>query len=71
MRFMATQPGHTLLVPRDPRWKAINDEQAAEQDARARALTIAERLDRGVCLSRTAADLRRAAWEAQRGRPAA
>jgi hypothetical protein len=71
MGFMATQPGHTLLVPGDPRWESINAEQAAEQDIRARALTVAERLDRGIRLSRTAADLRRAAWEAQRGRPAA
>jgi hypothetical protein len=71
MRFMSMQPGHTLLVPGDPRWKPINDEQAAEQDTRTRALTVAERLDRGVRLSCTAADLRRAAWEAQRGRPAA
>jgi hypothetical protein len=71
MSLMAAPPGHSLLTPRDPRWKPINDEQAAEQDARARALTVAERLDRGMHLSRAAADLRRAAWEAQRGRPAA
>jgi hypothetical protein len=62
--------GHSLLTPHDPRWTAINDEQAAEQDARTRALKVAERLDRGVHLSRTAADLRRAAWEAQHGCPA-
>jgi hypothetical protein len=71
MSFMATPSGHSLLTLRDPRWRSINDEQTAEQDVRARALTVAERLDRGICLSRTAADLRRAAWEAQRGRPAA
>jgi hypothetical protein len=71
MRFMTARSGHTLLTVGDPRWKRINDEQAAEHDARARALTVAERLDRGMRLSRTAADLRRAAWEAQRGRPAA
>jgi len=71
MRFMTARSGHSLLTPGDPRWQRINDEQAAEQDARARALTIAERLDRGVRLSRAAADLRRAAWEAQRGRSAA
>jgi hypothetical protein len=71
MSLMAMPSGHPLLAPHDPRWTAINDDQAAEQDARTRALTVAERLDRGVRLSRTAADLRRAAWEAQRGRPAA
>jgi hypothetical protein len=71
MGFMLRRSGRTLLVPGDPRWKPINAEQAAEQDARAHTLTVAERLDRGVRLSRTAADLRRAAWEAQRGRPAA
>jgi hypothetical protein len=71
MSFMTAQSGHSLLTPGDPRWTQINDEQAAEQDARARALTVAERLDRGVRLSRAAADLRRAAWEAQRGRSAA
>jgi hypothetical protein len=71
MSFMAAPPGHPLLIPGDPRWTRINDEQAAEQDARARALTVTERLDRGMHLSRTAADLRRAAWEARRGRPAA
>jgi hypothetical protein len=68
---MATPSGHSLLAPRDPRWTQINAEQDAEQDVRARALTVAERLDQGIYLSRTAADLRRAAWEAQRGRPAA
>lgn len=65
MRFMAT-----LLRPDEERWQQINYEQDAEQDARTRALTIAERLDRGMRLSRTAAELRRAAWEAQRGRSA-
>jgi len=70
MSFMATESAHTLLTPGDQRWKQINDEQDAEQDARARALTVAERLDRGMRLSRTAAELRRAAWEAQRGRTA-
>jgi hypothetical protein len=71
MGFMSVPSDHSLLTPSDPRWKQINDEQAAEQDAHARALTVAERLDRGMRLSRTAADLRRAAWEAQRGRSAA
>lgn len=68
---MAAPSDQPLLTPRDPRWRRINDQQAAEQDTRAQALTVAERLDRGTYLSRTAADLRRAAWEAQRGRPAA
>jgi hypothetical protein len=70
MSFMPTESAHTLLTPGDGRWKQINDEQDAEQAAHARALTIAERLDRGMRLSRTAAELRRAAWEAQRGRTA-
>lgn len=70
MSLMAKTSGHSLLTPHDPRWTQINSEQDAEQDVRARALTVAERLDRGVHLSRTAADLRQAAWEAQRGRPA-
>jgi hypothetical protein len=67
---MATESAHPLLTPGDQRWKQFNDEQDAERDARMRALTVAERLDRGMCLSRTAAELRRAAWEARHGHTA-
>jgi hypothetical protein len=62
---MVVTHAQTLLRPGDPRWQQINREQDAEQDTRARAATIGERLDRGVRLSRAAAELRRAAWEAQ------
>lgn len=41
------------------------DEDEA-QIARIRALSTADRLELGVALSRTAAELRRAAWEARR-----
>jgi hypothetical protein len=67
---MAVRAKRSLLHPGDPRWKAINRAELAEADARARSLSVAERLDRGSRLSRAAAELRRAAWEAQRGRPA-
>jgi len=70
MGFMARRSVGSLLRPGDPRWMHINRAQAAEDDARSRAATVSERLERGVRLSRTAAELRRAAWEAQRGRPA-
>jgi hypothetical protein len=60
----------SLLRPGDPRWEQVNREQDAEDDARAHGATVAERLDRGVQLSRTAAELRRAAWEALYGHPA-
>lgn len=60
-----------MLRPHDLRWKQINAQQDAEDVARNRALTVAERLDRGVELSRFAAELRRSAWEARYGRPAA
>jgi hypothetical protein len=67
---MATAYGRTLLRREDPRWEAVNREQEADEAARTRGLTVAELLDRGARLSRAASDLRRAAWEAQRGRPA-
>jgi hypothetical protein len=68
---MATVTALTsLLRPHDPRWMQINREQKAEDDMRARSATVVERLDRGLRLSRAAAELRRAAWEAQHGRPA-
>ncbi|HST56069.1 MAG TPA: hypothetical protein VLJ42_09275 [Solirubrobacteraceae bacterium] len=60
----------SLLSPGNPRWKEINLAQDAEDSARALALTIAERLDRGLRLSGLAAEWRRAAWEAQHGHPA-
>jgi hypothetical protein len=53
-----------LAVPFD----GVEDLEAV---ARIRALTPAERLDLGVALSRTAAEFRRAAWEAQRATSAA
>ncbi len=49
----------------------IDGEGDPEAAARIRALTLAERLELGVALSRTAAEFRRAAWEAQRARSAA
>jgi hypothetical protein len=61
---------NSLLRLADPRWEQVNREQDAEDDARARRATVAERLDRGVRLSRTAAELRRATWEALYGHPA-
>ncbi len=67
---MAARSTRSLLRPGDPRWKRINRAQLAEDVARAGGLSVAERLDRGLSLSRVAADLRRAAWEAQHGRPA-
>jgi hypothetical protein len=70
MRLMAARSTRSLLRPGDPRWKRINHAQLVEDDARARGLSVAERLDRGSRLSRVAAELRRAAWEAQYGRPA-
>jgi hypothetical protein len=70
MGCMARRSVGSLLRPGDPRWMRINRAQAAEDDARSRAATVSELLERGVRLSRTAAELRRAAWEAQRGRPA-
>jgi hypothetical protein len=48
---------------------SINAQQEAEDVARVRAMTVAERLDLGVRLSRTAAELSRAAWEAGPQRP--
>jgi hypothetical protein len=67
---MAGARSRTLLRPGDSRWEQINRDQDSDQDARARAATVAERLDRGVRLSRAAAELRRAAWEARNGHPA-
>jgi hypothetical protein len=67
---MAIARTQTLLRPGDSRWQQINREQDAEQDKRARAATVVERLDRGVRLSRAAAELRRAAWKAQHSHPA-
>jgi hypothetical protein len=60
----------SLLRPGDRRWKRINRVQLLEDDERARSLSVAERLDRGLRLSQAAAELRLAAWEAQHGRPA-
>jgi hypothetical protein len=70
MRCMAARRSGSLLRPHDPRWETLNRAQDAEAAARARVLSVAERLDRGVQLSHAAADLRRAAWKARRGRPA-
>jgi hypothetical protein len=67
---MAPVSVNSLLRPGDPRWERLNREQDAEDDARAQAATVAERLDRGVRLSRIAAELRRATWEALYGHPA-
>jgi hypothetical protein len=67
---MTVSSRSSLLRPNDPRWKEINAQQEAEDAARDGALTVAERLDRGMELSRFAAELRRAAWEARDGRPA-
>jgi hypothetical protein len=67
---MAGASTHSLLRPGDPRWEQVNRDQDAEDDTRAGAATVAERLDRGVRLSRAAAELRRAAWEALHGHPA-
>ena len=67
---MAGASSHSLLRPGDPRWEQVNRDQDADEAARARTATVAERLDRGVRLSRAAAELRRAAWEALHGRPA-
>lgn len=71
MSFMAKPSARSLLQPHDPRWARINAEHDAANAARARSLGVAERLDRGVQLSRSAAELRRAAWEALHGRPTA
>jgi len=68
---MDAMSGSSLLREGDPRWRPINRERDAQDSARSRRLTVTERLDRGSRLSRTAAELRRAAWKAQRGRPAA
>jgi hypothetical protein len=59
----------SLLRPNDQRWKQINAEQEAETIARHQAMTVSERLDLGLDLSRFAAELRRSAWEARYGRP--
>jgi hypothetical protein len=67
---MVASSATSLLRPGDPRWSQINAEQEAEDVARYRAMTVAERLDHGVDLSRFAAELRRSAWEARHGRPA-
>ncbi len=67
---MAARMTRSLLRPGDRRWKRINRAQLLEDDERARGLSVAERLDRGSRLSQAAAELRRAAWEAQHGRPA-
>ena len=58
----------SLLSPNDQRWKQINAEQEAETVARHQAMTVSERLDLGLDLSRFAAELRRSAWEARNGR---
>jgi hypothetical protein len=68
--MLATR-GAPLLRPNDPRWKQINAEQEAEAVARHRTMTVSERLDLGLDLSRFAAELRRAAWEARHRRPPA
>jgi hypothetical protein len=52
-------------------WAEVNREHAEQADAAARALTPAELLARGQKLSAVAAAWRRAAWDAQRARPAA
>jgi hypothetical protein len=71
MGLMAAPFAHSLLSPKDPRWAQINTRQDAEDATRNRVASVAERLDRGVKLSRSAAELRRAAWEALHGRPSA
>ncbi len=53
----------------DPLAVPFDDAEDLEAVARIRALTLAERLDLGVALSRTAAEFRRAAREAQRAAP--
>jgi hypothetical protein len=58
-----------LLRPGDTRWDAINAQQQADDTARVAAMTIEERLDLGVRISRAAAELRHAAWEAQSRSP--
>jgi hypothetical protein len=68
---MAFRPRASLLNPHDQRWAQINRAQDEERKAHMSKLTVVDLLDRGLSLSRTAADLRRAAWQAQRGRPAA
>lgn len=70
MGYMAGVSTDSLLHPGDPRWEQVNRDQDAEDDSRARARTVSERLDRGVRLSHAAVELCRAAWEAQHGRPA-
>lgn len=71
MSFMATPFANRLLRPKNPRWAKINARQDTEDVTRNRAASVAERLDRGVTLSRSAAELRRAAWGALHGRPSA
>jgi hypothetical protein len=68
---MSTASKAPLLRPDDARWSEINAEQEAETVARHRAMTVSERLDLGLDLSRFAAELRRSAWEARYGCPAA
>jgi hypothetical protein len=68
---VGTRLTNSLLSPGDTRWEEINRLGDAEDSARALKLSIAECLDRGLRLSRTAAEWRRAAWEAQHGHPAA
>jgi hypothetical protein len=58
-----------LLRPNDPRWALINAQQEADDAARVAAMTIEERLDLGVRISRAAAELRRAAWGAESRSP--
>jgi hypothetical protein len=60
----------TSAGPSEHRWDEHEREQHAELDARAHTLTVAERLDRGLRLSRIAVELRRAAREALHGHPA-
>jgi hypothetical protein len=71
MSLMAAPFANPLLRPKNPRWARINARQDAEDATRNRTASVAERLDRGVKLSRSAAELRRAAWEALNGRPSA
>jgi hypothetical protein len=66
---MAAHVSTSLLRPNDQRWKQINAKQEAETIARHQAMTVAQRLDLGLDLSRFAAELRRSAWEARHGRP--
>jgi ribosomal protein S3 len=49
------------------RWAHVDSEQQKALDAEVRAMSVEERLERGLHLSRVAAQVRRAAWEAEQG----